>query len=104
MGLKKIKAKKKRCSENMKQIYRKHPCRSVISIKLLCNFIEIAHRHGCSPVNLVHIFRIPFTKNTPGLWMAASGGCFIAEIRIIRLINYTKGLVVIIHQRYRRSV
>ena len=27
---------------------RKHPCRSVISIKLLCNLIEITLRHGCS--------------------------------------------------------
>ena len=25
--------------------------------KLLCNFIEITLRHGCSPVNLLHIFR-----------------------------------------------
>ena len=25
-----------------------HPCRSVISTKLLYNFIEIALRHGCS--------------------------------------------------------
>ena len=41
-----------------------HPCRSVISIKLLCNFIEITLRHGCSPVKLLHIFRTPFTKNT----------------------------------------
>ena len=30
------------------------------SIKLLCNFIEIAFRHGCSAANLVHIFIIPF--------------------------------------------
>ena len=30
------------------------------SIKLLCNFIEIALRHGCSPANLLHIFRTPF--------------------------------------------
>ena len=44
----------KRCSENMQQIY---PCQNAISIKLLCNFIEIALRHfeialghGCSPV------------------------------------------------------
>ena len=43
-----------------------HPCRSAISIKLLCNFIEIALRHGCSTVNLLHIFRIPFPKNTSG--------------------------------------
>ena len=41
-----------------------HPCRSVISIKLLCNFIEIALRHGCSSVNLLHIFRTPFPRNT----------------------------------------
>ena len=41
-----------------------HLCRSVISKKLLCNFTEITLRHGCSPVNLLHIFRTPFTKNT----------------------------------------
>ena len=28
------------------------------------NFIEIALRHGCSPVHLLHIFRTPFPKNT----------------------------------------
>ena len=43
-----------------------HPCRSAISIKLLCNFIEIALRHGCSPVNLLHILKTPFPKNTSG--------------------------------------
>ena len=41
-----------------------HPCRSVVTIKQLCNFIEIALQHGCSPVNLLHIFRRPFYKNT----------------------------------------
>ena len=43
-----------------------HPCRSAISIKLQNNFIEIVLRHGCSPVNLQHIFRTPFPKNTSG--------------------------------------
>ena len=43
-----------------------HPCRSVISIKLLCNFIEITLRQGCSPVNLLHTSRTPFCKNTYG--------------------------------------
>ena len=43
-----------------------HPYRSAISIKLLCNFIEITLRHRCSPVNLMHIFRTPFLKNTSG--------------------------------------
>ena len=41
-----------------------HPWRSVISIKLLCNFIEIILRHGFSPVNLLHIYRAPFPRNT----------------------------------------
>ena len=30
------------------------------------NFIKIALRHGCSPVNLLHISRTPFPKNTSG--------------------------------------
>ena len=41
-----------------------HPCQSAISIKLLCNFIEIALRYGCSLVNLLHIFRTTFLKST----------------------------------------
>ena len=43
-----------------------HPSQSVISIKFLCNFIEIALRHGCSPVYLVDIFRTLFSKNISG--------------------------------------
>ena len=33
---------------------------------LLFNFIEIALRHGCSPVNLLHICRTSFSKNAFG--------------------------------------
>ena len=40
-----------------------HPCRSAILIKLLCNFIESALRHGCSPVNLLHTSRTPFPSS-----------------------------------------
>ena len=43
-----------------------HPCRSAISIKLFYNCIEIALRHGCSPVNLVHIFGTRFPKKFSG--------------------------------------
>ena len=43
-----------------------HQCRSAISIKLQSNFTEIAHWHGYSPLNLLHIFRTPFLKNTSG--------------------------------------
>ena len=41
-----------------------HPCRSVISIKLQSNLIGIKLRHRCSPVNLLHIFRTSFYRNT----------------------------------------
>ena len=30
------------------------------------HFIEIAFRHGLSPLNLLHIFRTPFPRNTSG--------------------------------------
>ena len=43
-----------------------HPCQSAISIKLQSNSIEITLRHGCSPVNLLHVFRTPFYRNTSG--------------------------------------
>ena len=35
-----------------------------IRIFLQSKFIEMTLRHGCSPVNLLHIFRTPFPKNT----------------------------------------
>ena len=73
-----------------------HPCRSAISIistsvmislarqdengfmphctvgaLVQSNFIEITPRHGCSPVNLLHIFRTPFLKYTSGRLLLA---------------------------------
>ena len=42
-----------------------HPCRSAISIKQQSNFILIVLWHVCSLVNLLHIFRASFPKNTP---------------------------------------
>ena len=49
-----------------------HPCGSVILIKSLCSFIEIALLYGCLPVNLLHIFRAPFLKNITG-WLLLKG-------------------------------
>ena len=55
-----------------------HPCGSVISINMLCNLFKIALRHGCSPVNLQHIFRTSFLRNNSGwlplnlCWLSAS--------------------------------
>ena len=40
-----------------------HSCRRMISIKLLCNFIEITLWHGCFFVNLLHIFRTSFPED-----------------------------------------
>ena len=45
---------------------REHPYRSVISIELQSSFIGILLRNGCFPVNLLHIFRAPFSKTPPG--------------------------------------
>ena len=46
-----------------------HSCRSAISIKFQINFIEIRLRHGYSPLNLLHIFRTPFSTNISGGWL-----------------------------------
>ena len=52
---------RKRCSENMQQIYRRRPMPK-------SDFIEITLRHGCSPINLLHISRTTFLKNSSG-WL-----------------------------------
>ena len=57
---------RKRCSKNTQQIYRRTPMPNCDFNKVASNFIEIALRHGCSPVNLLHIFRTTFPKNTSG--------------------------------------
>ena len=48
----------KKCAENMQQIYWRTPMPKS----------EITLQRGCSPVNLLHIFRIPFLKSTSG-WL-----------------------------------
>ena len=54
----------------VQKVYKKftgeHPCTSVISTKLVCNFTETTLRHGCSFISLRHIFRTPFYKNIYG--------------------------------------
>ena len=53
---------KKSCSENVQQIYRRTPMMRWASL------FEITLRHGCSPVNVLHIFRTPLPRNTSG-WL-----------------------------------
>ena len=47
-----------------------------LNLKLLCNFIEIAFRHGCSPVNLLRIFRRPFPNTSEELLLHFSSTKF----------------------------
>ena len=55
---------KKRCSENMHQIFMTTPMSKCDFNKVASNFTGITLWYGCSPENLLHIFRIPFPKNT----------------------------------------
>ena len=54
-----------------------HLCRSVISIKLQSN---------CSPVNLMHIFRTPFFKNTSG-WL-------LLNVQMLVMKIFLNGIVI----------
>ena len=41
-----------------------NPCRTPISINLLCTFIKIALKHRCSLANFLYMSKIHFSKNT----------------------------------------
>ena len=67
-----------RCSQ--KKVFRKYTVNlPVISIKLQSNLIEITLRHGCSPVNLLLIFRTAFTKNTSERLLLCYGIFFVYQ-------------------------
>ena len=54
------------CSENMQQFYSRTRMPKCDFNEVVYNFIEITLRHGCSPVNVLHIFRTHFPRNTSG--------------------------------------
>ena len=54
-----------------------HPGRSALSVKWQSNFIEIALRHESSPVNLLHIFRTTFPRNTSGWLLLINSDMFL---------------------------
>ena len=78
---------RKRCFENMQQIYRRTPKPKCDFNKVACNFIEITLRLGCSPVNLLHIFRTPFPKNTPRWLLLKLNKHLISFVLVFHLIN-----------------
>ena len=65
-----------------------HLCLSVISIKLQSNVIEIALRHGFSPVDLLHIFRTPFPRDTSG-WLLLKDTVSV-KITSMRYLKWTR--------------
>ena len=54
----------------------KQPSRAVPWKKCSSKFIEITLQHECSPVNLLHIFRTHFPKNTSE-WLLLSNILYI---------------------------
>ena len=78
---------------------------------MLCNFIEITLRHGCSAVNLLHIFRTSFPGNTSG-WLLQKHNilCYLlythmtverAKSRRLKIANVNfRRLVIKIKQDY----
>ena len=50
-------------------------------VKVQSNFIEIALRHGCSPVNLLHIFGTPFPRNTSE-WLSLALEGFLGTLAL----------------------
>ena len=88
------------CSKNMQQIYRETPMPKCDFNKVASNFTEIALRHGCSPVNLLHIFRTPFHKNISG-WLLLSfiSYCFNNNSQCnsdIPVNHHAKGLFLVL--------
>ena len=61
---------RKICSENMQQVYRRTLISKGVSIKLLCNFIEITLRHGCFFCKCAAYFQNTFSWEY--LWRATS--------------------------------
>ena len=83
---------RKRCSENMKQIYRKTLMPKCDFNKLLSNFIKITFRHGCSPVNLLLILGTLFPKNT-------SGRLLLKKWRGSKIFDYSWKLAILLPKK-----
>ena len=76
---------RKRCSENMQQIYRRTLMPKYDFNKVALQLCWNTLWHGCSLLNLLHIFRAPFLKNiSEGL---------LPEFEIVKGIdNYEKDI------------
>ena len=77
---------RKRYSGNVQQIYRRTPKPKYDFKKIASSFIEITLRHRFFPVNLLHIFRTCFLKNTSG-WLPLELTIIISIISKTKLIT-----------------
>ena len=75
----------KRCSGNMQQIYGRTPMPRNDFNKVAKHINEITLRYGWSSVNLLHIFRTPFPKNT-------SGGLLL-KLKVVILLNTSQSIL-----------
>ena len=55
--------------------------------KVADNFIEITLWHGCSPVNLLHIFRTTSYKNSSGGLLLQFGSLKLQKLLFISSVN-----------------
>ena len=70
-----------------------------ISIKLQSKFIAIALQHGCSLVNLPHIFRTPFPKSTFGWLLLIIEFITLITISMLLILSFFKnGFAKLEHQ------
>ena len=72
-----------------------HPCRGVISIKLLCKLIEITLPHEFSPVKLMHVSRATFYKNTSGGLLLKSHDKSFHTI-LLSLANHLDNVILVL--------
>ena len=77
----------------------KHPCWSVISIKLQSNVIINTLWHGCSLVILLHICRIPFDRNTSG-WLLLKKGIVYVETFQWLLLKWKMKMIKVFRSFY----
>ena len=70
-----------------------HPCQSVILIKL----------HGCPPINLLHIFKTSFTKNSSGWLLLYNSTKELLKNNIINAYVFEAALQDLLTNRRRNS-
>ena len=89
----------KRCYENMQQIYRCTAMPKCDINKVAKNFIKITLPHGFSPVNLLHICRIPFLQNTSEGLLSKIGTFTKSRVNTYTILGDGTINVIILHNK-----